>query len=66
MKLVYDADTKVILGGQIVGKQGAVLRVDVLVAVIAKKMTTEELGMLDLCYAPPFARTWDVLNVAGT
>jgi CoA-dependent NAD(P)H sulfur oxidoreductase len=21
--------------------------------------------MLDLCYAPPFARTWDVLNVAG-
>lgn len=65
VKLVYDADTKVILGGQIVGKQGAVLRVDVLVAVIAKKMTTEELGMLDLCYAPPFARTWDVLNVAG-
>jgi hypothetical protein len=28
-------------------------------------MTTEQLGMLDLCYAPPFARTWDVLNVAG-
>ena len=26
-------------------------------------MTTEELGMLDLCYGPPFARTWDVLNV---
>jgi len=21
--------------------------------------------MLDLCYAPPFATTWDVLNVAG-
>ncbi|WP_156324632.1 hypothetical protein [Bacillus sp. FJAT-27245] len=26
---------------------------------------TEELGMLDLCYAPPFSRTWDALNVAG-
>ncbi|GGE79015.1 CoA-disulfide reductase [Priestia taiwanensis] len=65
VKLVYDAETKVIFGGQIVGKQGAVLRVDVLAAAIAKKMTTEELGMLDLCYAPPFARTWDVLNVAG-
>ena len=38
---------------------------DVLAACIFGKMTTEQLGMLDLCYAPPFARTWDVLNVAG-
>lgn len=65
VKLVYDAKTKVILGAQIVGKRGAVLRVDVIATAIFKKMTTEELGMLDLCYAPPFARTWDVLNVAG-
>lgn len=64
-KLVYDAQTKVILGGQIVGIRGAVLRVDVLAAAISKKMTTEELGSLDLCYAPPFSRTWDLLNVAG-
>ncbi|MCR8644865.1 CoA-disulfide reductase [Paenibacillus sp. N1-5-1-14] len=65
VKLIYHADTKVILGGQIIGKQGAVLRVDVLAAAIHSGMTTEELGMLDLCYAPPFARTWDVLNTAG-
>ena len=64
-KLVYDAETKVILGGQIVGVRGAVLRVDVLAAAISKKMTTEELGSLDLCYAPPFSRTWDLLNVVG-
>ena len=25
----------------------------------------EQLGMLDFAYAPPFSRTWDVLNVAG-
>lgn len=65
VKLIYDAETKVILGGQIIGKQGAVLRVDVLAAAIHNKMTTEELGMLDLCYSPPFSRTWDVLNKAG-
>lgn len=65
VKLVYDKKTKVILGGQIVGKQGAVLRVDVLVTAIQNKMTTEELGMLYLAYTPPFARTWDVLNVVG-
>ncbi|MGG0753548.1 MULTISPECIES: CoA-disulfide reductase [Brevibacillus] len=65
VKLIYDAKTKVILGGQIIGKQGAVLRVDVLAAAIHNKMTTEDLGMLDLCYSPPFSRTWDVLNIAG-
>jgi len=65
VKLIYHAETKVLLGGQIIGKQGAVLRVDVLASAIYSKMTTEELGMLDLCYAPPFARTWDVLNTAG-
>lgn len=63
--LLYDPESKVILGGQIVGKTGAVLRVDVLATAIYKKMTTEELGFLDLIYAPPFARTWDFLNVLG-
>ncbi len=65
VKLVYEPDTKKILGGQIIGGCGAVLRVDVLSAAIKGGLTTEDLGMLDLCYAPPFARTWDALNVAG-
>ncbi|MGL5123421.1 MAG: CoA-disulfide reductase [Fusobacteriaceae bacterium] len=65
VKIIYEATTKVILGGQILGKKGAVLRVDVLATAIYGKMTINELGMLDLCYSPPFARTWDVLNVAG-
>ena len=65
IKLIYDANTKVILGGQVVGKKDAVLRTDTLAAAIYAKFTTKQLGMLDLCYAPPFARTWDALNVAG-
>ncbi|MGL4687601.1 MAG: CoA-disulfide reductase [Fusobacteriaceae bacterium] len=65
VKIIYDAVTRVILGGQILGKKGAVLRVDVLATAIYSKMTVNELGMLDLCYSPPFARTWDVLNVVG-
>lgn len=65
VKLIYDAETRVILGGQIIGKKGAVLRTDVLATAIFAKLTVDQLGMLDLCYAPPFARTWDVLNVAG-
>ena len=65
VKLIYDAHTKVILGGQVAGYKDAVQRCNVLAACIYAKMTTEQLGMLDLCYSPPFSRTWDVLNVAG-
>lgn len=65
IKLVYEADTKILLGGQIVGKKDAVQRTNVLATAIYAKMTTKQLGMLDLCYAPPFARTWDALNIAG-
>ncbi len=66
VKLIYNADTKVILGGQVVGRKDAVQRVNVLATVIFARLTTDQLAMLDLCYAPPFARTWDVLNIAGS
>jgi NADPH-dependent 2,4-dienoyl-CoA reductase/sulfur reductase-like enzyme len=65
VKLVYDKATKQILGAQIAGYKGAALRVDVLAAAIFAKMTTKQLGFLDLCYAPQFARTWDCLNTAA-
>lgn len=65
VKLIYDAETKVILGGQVAGKKEAVQRANVIAVAIYAKMTVKQLGMMDLCYAPPFARTWDALNVAG-
>ncbi|WP_343344704.1 CoA-disulfide reductase [Terrisporobacter petrolearius] len=65
VKLIYHAKTKVILGGQIAGYKDAVQRANVIATAITAGMTTDQLGMLDLCYAPPFATTWDVLNVAG-
>ncbi len=65
VKLIYDADSYAILGGHVAVYKDAVQRVNVIAACIFGKLTTKQLGMLDLCYAPPFARTWDVLNVAG-
>lgn len=65
VKLIYNADTRVLLGAQIAGKKGAVLRVDALATAIYSGLTVDEIGMMDFCYAPPFARTWDVMNVAG-
>ncbi len=65
IKLVYEKETKVIIGGETLGKNGAALRIDVIAMAIKAKMTTAELGMMDFCYAPPISKTWDVLNVAG-
>ncbi|WP_029488070.1 CoA-disulfide reductase [Candidatus Epulonipiscium viviparus] len=65
VKLIYNKDTKAILGGQIIGKSGVVGRVNALAVAIYAGLTPSDLGMMDFCYAPPFARTWDVLNIVG-
>ncbi|WP_373950378.1 FAD-dependent oxidoreductase [Vibrio pomeroyi] len=65
IKLAYDPESKRLLGGEIVGKKGAVGRLNALGVAITAGMTTQQLGYLDFSYAPPFARTWDALNVAG-
>ncbi len=65
IKLVYEKDSKVIIGGETLGKNGAGLRIDVIAMAIRAKMTTSELGMMDFCYSPPISKTWDALNVAG-
>lgn len=65
LKLLYRKSDKVLIGGQILGKKGAVLRMNALALAIAQQMTGPELALADFCYAPPFSRTWDTLNIAG-
>ncbi len=65
IKLIYEENTKIILGAQAIGKNGAVIRIHALSIAIYSKLTTKELGMMDFSYSPPFSRTWDILNIAG-
>lgn len=65
VKLIYHSKSKVLLGAQIAGFSGAVLRVDALAVAIYAGLSVDEVGMMDFCYAPPFARTWDAMNIAG-
>ncbi len=65
IKFVYETQSKIIVGGETLGKNGAALRINVISMAIRAKMTTPELGMMDFCYAPPISKTWDALNVAG-
>jgi NADPH-dependent 2,4-dienoyl-CoA reductase/sulfur reductase-like enzyme len=65
VKLVVEEGSGRLLGGQIVGDEGAGLRIDVLAAALHKGMTVEELARLDLAYVPPIAPVWDPLLVAA-
>lgn len=64
IKLIFEKQSKRLLGAQTIGKKNAVLRADVLAIAIQNRMTASELGMSDLCYAPPFAGVWDAVHIA--
>ena len=64
-KLIYHAETRILLGGQIAGGNGAALRTNSLATAIWANMKIDELAMMDFLYAPPFSRPWDILNIAG-
>jgi NADPH-dependent 2,4-dienoyl-CoA reductase/sulfur reductase-like enzyme len=54
-----------LLGGQVVGLEGVKGRIDTLAAAVTAGMRVEDLAMLDLAYAPPFAPVWDPLLIAA-
>ncbi len=65
VKLVAEPGTGRLLGGQIVGVEGAAKRVDVLATCVWTGMPVDELFLLDLSYAPPFSPVFDPLLVAA-
>jgi NADPH-dependent 2,4-dienoyl-CoA reductase/sulfur reductase-like enzyme len=65
VKLVADRGTGRLLGGQIVGREGAAKRVDVLAVALWNEMTVDDILGLDLGYAPPFSPVWDPVLVAA-
>ena len=65
IKLIYEARTRKLLGANVCGKRNAVMRTDIFAVAIHNGMTTEEVGMVDLAYAPPFASVWDAVHIAA-
>lgn len=65
VKLLYEKRSLRLLGANIAGSRNAVLRCDIFATAIHAGMTTAELGMLDLAYAPPFATVWDAVHIAA-
>ena len=65
VKLVADAASGRLLGGQTAGHAGAAKRIDVLATALHARMTVKQLAQLDLGYAPPFCSVWDALLIAA-
>jgi NADPH-dependent 2,4-dienoyl-CoA reductase/sulfur reductase-like enzyme len=65
VKLVFERGGGRVLGGQIVGEEGAAKRIDVVAMATWAEMPVGELLNVDLGYAPPFSPLWDPVLVAA-
>ena len=65
VKLIAEKKTGTLLGGQIIGEEGAAKRIDVLATVLFNKLTLQNIIDLDLSYAPPFSPVWDPVQTAA-
>ncbi len=65
VKILAEKGTGRLLGGQIVGKEGAGKRIDVLATALHGGMTVEDIINLDLGYSPPFSAVWDPVAIAA-
>ncbi len=63
--LIADRRTGIVLGGEIVGREGAALRSNILATALASHLTVSDVQNLDLVYAPAFAAVWDPVLVAA-
>lgn len=65
VKLLAEQRSGRLLGGQIVGLEGAAKRIDVLATALTAGMTVQQIVDLDLSYAPPFSPVWDPVQIAA-
>jgi NADPH-dependent 2,4-dienoyl-CoA reductase/sulfur reductase-like enzyme len=65
VKLVCEPGSGRLLGGQIVGVEGAAKRIDVLATCVWAGLAVGEIELLDLGYAPPYSGVYDPLLVAA-
>lgn len=64
VKILAEKGSGRLLGGQIVGGEGAGKRIDVLATALHAGFTLDEMINLDLGYSPPFSPAWDPVIIA--
>lgn len=64
IRIVYEKQTGILKGAQLVGEKGVSDRINIMALAITKSLTASEFSQLDFAYAPPFSPVWDPLLVA--
>lgn len=65
LKGVYEKDSKVILGAQIISKADLTQAMNTMSVCIQNKMTIDELAFVDFFFQPHYNKPWNLLNLAG-
>lgn len=65
VKLVFDKDTRRVIGGQIISDIDLTQFMNSLSVVIQNEMTIEELAMTDFFFQPHFNKPWSILNAVA-
>jgi NADH oxidase (H2O2-forming) len=65
VKLVIDAKTGRLLGGQAIGEEGAAWRMNIVALAINQRMTIQEFCTIELAYVPVLSEVYDPLLVAA-
>jgi NADPH-dependent 2,4-dienoyl-CoA reductase/sulfur reductase-like enzyme len=65
VELIADRSTGRLLGGSVIGEDGAAGRINVIAAALHARLRVEDFEQLDLAYSPPFAPVWDPLLIAA-
>ena len=65
VELVADRITGRLIGGTVIGEEGAAGRINAIAAALHNRMRVEDLERMDLAYSPPFSSVWDPLLIAA-
>jgi len=65
VRLLFERRTGRLLGANLTGPAGAILRAATLSLAIRNGLTVRQLADLDCCYTPPFTPLWDPLLIAA-
>jgi NADPH-dependent 2,4-dienoyl-CoA reductase/sulfur reductase-like enzyme len=65
VELVADRATRRLIGGMVIGEDGAAGRINVVASALSAHMKVDDFEQLDLAYSPPFGTVWDPLLIAA-
>ena len=64
-KLIYDKESKKILGAQILGTSGTAVKIDAFALAIENGLTSHKLEYSDFAYQPTLSSLWDIYQIAA-